>query len=171
MFGRNDIKIYFNAEKQAGLAFLVLGSAVFLLSLVYIFYLDERFYKGASIPLLVLGLIIAIIGFTVFKRSDADLARNIKAFEHKPRELRERELPRMERVLKNFILLRYLETFLFLLVVGLYIYFLRDFENDFWRGFGMALAIMSLMALAADYFAEKRARRYYEGLREWQGNG
>jgi drug/metabolite transporter (DMT)-like permease len=169
MFNRDDIKSYFNAEKQAGLAFLVLGAAVFLLSLVYIFYLDDRFYKGASIPLFVLGLIITVIGFTIFKRSDTDLERNIKAFEHKPRELRERELPRMEKVLRNFIVLRYIETFLFLLGVGLYIYFLRDFENDFWRGFGMALAIMSLMALAADYFAEKRARKYYEGLKEWLG--
>ena len=47
---------------------------------------------------------------------------------------------------------------------GLYIYFIRDFKNDFWRGLGLALVVMAALALAADFFAEKRGKAYNQGI-------
>ena len=70
----------------------------------------------------------------------------------------------MKTVMKSFIVYRWVEIVLFLVGAGLYIYFIRDFRQDFWRGFGFALAIMALLALAADYFAEKRGHVYLNGL-------
>ncbi len=81
-----------------------------------------------------------------------------------PSELKEKELPRMKTVMKNFIIYRYVEIFLLLVGAGLYIYFIKDFKNDFWRGFGLALAVMALLALAADFFAEKRGKVYTKGI-------
>ena len=71
----------------------------------------------------------------------------------------------MQQVMFNFRIYRWTEIVLLLTGAGLYVYFVRDINNDFWRGFGLALAIMSLIALVADYFAEKRGKQYLDGLR------
>jgi hypothetical protein len=44
---------------------------------------------------------------------------------------------------------------------------MRDLSNDFWRGLGLGLAIMALLALTADFFAEKRGHVYLNGLKEF----
>ena len=77
----------------------------------------------------------------------------------------------MKKVMKNFVIYRYTEIFLFLVGAALYIYFIRDFTKDFWRGFGLALAVMSLLALTADFFAEKRGKIYIKGIESYiKGN-
>ncbi len=129
--------------------------------------LKTSFYTGAATPLLLLGLLLAVVGYTVLRRSDKDRIRNVYAYDMNPAELKEKELPRMKIVMRNFVIYRWLEIFLFGAGAGLYIYFIRDFENDFWRGFGLALAVMALIALMADYFAEKRGRVYKKGLEEY----
>jgi drug/metabolite transporter (DMT)-like permease len=73
-------------------------------------------------------------------------------------------MPRMKKVMKRFAIYRWVKIFLFLVGAGVYIYFIRDFRHDFWRGFGFAIATMALLALTADYFAEKRGSVYAKGL-------
>lgn len=113
---------------------------------------------------MLVGLLLAMVGYIVYKRSDADRQRNVYAYDMNPTELKDKELPRMKAVMKNFIIYRYTEIFLFLVGTALYIYFIRDFTKDFWRGFGLALAIMAILALTADFFAEKRGKVYMKGL-------
>jgi hypothetical protein len=160
MFNKIDIEKYFNAEKQESLLFLIIGLAGVITAIVFFFFLKANFYKGAAIPLLLIGLLLGVVGYTVYKRSDDDRKRNVYAYDMNPSELKEKELPRMKTVMKNFVIYRYTEIFLLLVGVALYIYFIRDFKNDFWRGFGLALAVMSLLALTADFFAEKRGKVY-----------
>ena len=167
MFTRADIEKYFNAEKEESRVFLTIGITAVVLALVYLLLLKTNFYKGASIPLLLLGLLLILVGYTVMRRSDKDRIRNVYAYDMNPAELKEKELPRMKIVMRNFVIYRWLEIFLFGAGAGLYIYFIRDFENDFWRGFGLALAVMALIALMADYFAEKRGGVYTKGLEEF----
>jgi hypothetical protein len=81
-----------------------------------------------------------------------------------PSELKEKELPRMKTVMKNFIIYRWTEIFLLIVGAALFIYFYSDLKNDFWKGFGLTLAIMSFLALAADFFAEKRGKVYTNGI-------
>jgi hypothetical protein len=164
MFNKIDIERYFNAEKQESLLFLVIGLAGVITAIVFFFFLKTNFYKGAAIPLLLIGLLLGIVGFTVYKRSDDDRKRNVYTYDMNPSELKGKELPRMKTVMRNFVIYRYTEIFLLLVGVALYIYFIRDFKNDFWRGFGLALAIMSLLALMADFFAEKRGKVYTKGI-------
>ena len=114
--------------------------------------------------MLLVGLLLFIAGYTVYKRSDSDRIRNVYAYDMNPGELKEKELPRMKTGMRNFVIYRYAEIILFLTGAGLYVYFIRDFTKDFWRGFGLALVIMALLALVADYFAEKRGRQYTRGI-------
>lgn len=163
-FTKTNIEKYFIAEKQESLLFLLIGIAGLITAIVFFFFLRTNFYKGAAIPLLLIGLLLGIVGYTVYKRSDEDRKRNVYAYDMNPSQLKDKELPRMKMVMKNFIIYRYTELFLLLAGVALYIYFIRDIKHDFWRGFGLALALMALLALAADFFAEKRGKIYTKGI-------
>ena len=164
MFTKSDIETYFTGEKQESLLFLFIGIAGISTAIIFFFLLKTSFYLGAAIPLLVIGLLLGIVGYTIYKRSDDDRKRNVYAYDMNPSALKEKELPRMKKVMKNFVIYRWVEIFLFLLGTGLYIFFIRDFRQDFWRGFGFALAVMALLALTADYFAEKRGAIYLKGI-------
>jgi hypothetical protein len=113
---------------------------------------------------------MAAVGFTVYKRSDKQRTDNVYAYNMNPLKLKNEELPRMKKVMKSFVLYRWIEIFLLVAGIGLYIFFIRDFRHDFWRGFGFSLALMALLALGADYFAEKRGHTYTKGLESFTSN-
>ena len=167
MFNKTGIESYFNAEKAESGLFVFIGLAAIITALVFLIFIKERFYTGASFPFLLVGLLLAVVGYTVYQRSDADRMRNVYAYDINPHELKEKEIPRMKTVMHNFVIYRYSDLFLLLAGIALYIYFFRDFYNDFWSGFGLALAVMSLIALTADFFAEQRGKKYLDGLEEY----
>ena len=160
MFTKNNIEKYFDGEKDESRVFLFIGITGLLISLFFLLYGTNRFYMAAAIPLAVIGLLLAMVGYN-------DRIRNVYAYDMNPAELKEKEIPRMKTVMRNFVIYRYTELFLLALGIGLYIYFIRDFNNDFWRGFGLALAVMALIALTADFFAEQRGKKYLKGLEEY----
>ena len=156
MFSKTDIEKYFMAEKSGGLLFAILGVAAIIAALVFFFYLKTNFYKGAAIPLVLVGLLLGIAGITVYKKSDAGRMAQVYAYDMNPDELKNKELPRMEKVMKNFVALKYAESALFLVGIILFVFFRNDEAQLFWKGFGMALAMLALIAWAADHFAERR---------------
>lgn len=170
MFSKTDIEKYFTGEKQESLLIVIIGIAAVITAVVFFFFLKTNFYKGAAIPLFLIGLLMGIVGYTVYKRSDDDRIRNVYAYDMNPLQLKEKELPRMQTVMKKFVTYRWVEIFLFLAGVALYIYFIRDFRNDLWRGLGLALAVMALTALTADYFAERRGKIYTKGIQSFTSN-
>ena len=167
MFTKADIEKYFNAEKQESLLFMLIGVAGIIAAFVFFFFLKTNFHKGAAIPFMLVGLLLAMVGYIVYKRSDDDRIRNVYAYDMNPSQLKEKELPRMQTVMKNFVIVRWVEIFLFLVGAAFYVYFIRDFNNDFWRGLGLALAVMALIALTADYFAERRGKIYKKGIQSF----
>jgi drug/metabolite transporter (DMT)-like permease len=170
MFSKTDIEKYFNAEKAESLLFLGIGVAGIILAVVFWFVFKSPVYQGAVLPLLLIGLLLVVVGFTVYKRCDADRIRNVYAYDMNPAELKEKEIPRMEVVMKNFILYRYTEIALALIGLFLLFYFRNQAAQQFWSGLGMGLFCMALLALGADYFAEKRGHIYMKGLTEFVKN-
>lgn len=167
MFTTSDIEKYFNGEKQGSLLFAAIGIAGIITAIIFFFVCKTSFYRGAAIPLLLIGLLSGIIGFTVYKRSDADRVRNVYAYGMNPSELKHKEIPRMTTVMKNFVVYRYVEIALCLLGIILFFYFKAATDILFWKGFGLTLAIMALLALTADYFAAKRGAVYLTGLQSF----
>ncbi len=163
MLTKTDIEKYFLAEKQESLLFLAIGITALVLALVFLLGLKTPFYKGAAIPLITIGVLLGTVGYTVYKRSDADRVRVVYALDMIPGDIAGRELPRMETVMKNFIIYRYTEIALAL--AGLLLFFSCNADRAFWRGLGLTLAIMAMTALAADYFAEKRGKIYINAIR------
>jgi uncharacterized membrane protein len=171
MFTKTDIEKYFTAEKSESLLFLIIGIAGIITAVVFFFFLKTSFYKGAAIPLLLIGLLLGIVGFTVYKRSDADRTRNTYAYDMNPQDLKIKELPRMQTVMQNFVIYRWVEIVLAATGIVLFLYFRNNETQTFWKGFGLALAVMALIALTADYFAEVRGKIYIKGLEEFMESG
>ena len=71
MFTKADIEKYFSAEKSESLLFVLIGAAAVIAAIVFFFFIKTNFYKGAAIPLLLVGMLLGIAGFTVYKRSDS----------------------------------------------------------------------------------------------------
>lgn len=167
MFSKLDIEKYFNAEKAESWVFMAIGITGIVLAIVFFFFIKTNFYKGAAVPLALVGLLLGIIGYTIYTRSDSDRIRNVYAYDMNPGELKEKEIPRMEVVMKNFVIYRYAEIVLGLTGVGLFFYFRNKIDKQFLAGLGIGLFIMAAAALTADYFAEKRGHLYLKGLKEF----
>src|SRR5215510_3666834 len=109
MLTKADIEKYFIAEKQLGFYGLFIAAAFIITAVILFFFLKTNFYKGAAIPLAAIGLLLLTAGFTIYKRSDEDRQRNVYAYDLDPGELRNKELPRMKKVMKNFLVFKYTE--------------------------------------------------------------
>lgn len=168
MLNKTAIEQYFKAEKKESLLFILIGTAAVCGALFILLTKRHAFYSGASVPMLCIGLLLLVVGYTVYKRCDADRIRNVYAFDMNPAELTGKELPRMQQVMRNFMYYRYAEMLLAVTGIALYLFFIRDIRHDFWRGFGASLFLMALIALVADMFAEKRGRVYLNGLKNMQ---
>jgi membrane protein YdbS with pleckstrin-like domain len=158
---------YFTGEKQESLLFLIVGIVAILLASVFYFFIKSNpsFFKGAAIPLLVIGLIQLVVGYSVYSRTDkqkADIAYNIGM--EPVSYIKQTEMPRMKTVMKNFVIYRWIE--IALIIAGLVLIFLFRLNADksFWYGFGVALAIQAVIMLGADYFAEQRGKKYANEL-------
>lgn len=167
MFTKADIEKYFIAEKSESLLFICIGAVAVIAALVFFFVLKTSFYKGAAIPLVLVGLLMGVVGYTVYNRSDADRKRNTYAYNMIPQDLKTKELPRMQTVMRNFEIYRWTEIILAVTGIVLFFYFRNNVVHTFWKGFGLTLALMAVIALAADYFAEARGKIYMKGLQEF----
>ena len=172
MFQQKDLSFiykYFFSEKQESLLFLIIGIGAILLTVVFWFFIKSNpsFFKGAAIPLLAIGLIQMVVGYTVYSRTDKqkkDIAYNIGI--EPVSFVKQTELPRMEKVMTNFVIYRWVE--IAFIITGLVLIFLFKSNPDksFWYGLGIGLAIQAVIMLGADYFAEKRGKVYTEELKK-----
>jgi hypothetical protein len=167
MFSKQDIEKYFFAEKQIGLLFIVIGALALVLAIVFFLLLKTNFYKGAAVPLLVIGLVQLAVGFTVYRRSDADRKTMVYSYDMDPSRIRNEELPRMQKVMKNFTIIKWVEIIFIAAGLFLIYYYRFNTEKAFWFGVGLTLTIQSILMLVADFSAEKRGRIYTAGLTQF----
>ncbi len=164
MLTRADIEHYFLAEKTGGIVFFVVGALCVVASLLFIFVMKTPFFKGASVPLVLGGLLFCFVGYTVFERSDRDRIALVYAFDMNPDRLKNNELPRMEQVMKRFVVYRYAAIVLFLLGLSLFLYCRRMHSFPNWGGAGAALVFIAFATLLLDSFAQNRGKTYHQKL-------
>lgn len=164
MFSKADIEQYFSAEKQGSLFFLSVGIVAVIAAFILFFVLKTPFFKGAAIPMIIAGLIAGTIGFTIYKRSDDDRIRNVYACDLNPDELKQKEYPRMEKVMKSFKVIIIAEVVCLVTAVFLFFYFKTNAAQQLWSGVGAGLLIMTVAALLLDLSAQRRAAIYTKGL-------
>lgn len=175
MLTKNDIERYFVAEKNDARIFLIIGISSVLIAILGFLVYKSQAWKGAVLPLIVIGLIQIAVGYSVFKRSDDDRMRMVYAYDMNPGEIKSYELPRMNVVNKNFTTYRLLE--LGLVITGLMLVFYNSFFSlpeykqeetySFSHGLGIALAVQAIILLSTDFFAERRAAKYTEQIKTY----
>lgn len=164
MFSKTDIEQYFSAEKQGSLFFLSVGIVAVIAALILFFVLKTPFYKGAAIPMIIVGLIAGGIGFTFYNRSDDDRIRNVYAYDLNPDELKQKEYPRMQKVMTSFKAIIIAEVVFSAAAIFLFFYFRTNTAQQLWSGVGAGLFIMAVAALLLDVAAQRRAAVYTKGL-------
>jgi drug/metabolite transporter (DMT)-like permease len=167
MLTKSDIEKYFMAEKQESLVFLIVGLTAIGLALIFYFITKTQVYKGAAVPLLVLGLIQAFAGYTVYVKSDDQRVSQVYAYDMNPDQLKTVELTRMRKVKMNFLIYRWIEIGAIIAGIGLIVLFRNPPEKNFWLGLGIALTLMAAELFVADFIAEKRAVDYTRQLDEF----
>jgi hypothetical protein len=164
MLTKTDIEKYFIAEKQESLVFLIIGLIALGLALVFYFIMKSQIYRGAALPLLILGLVQAVAGYSVYIKSDDQRVSQVYAYDMNPDQLKTVELTRMRKVQTNFLIYRWIEIGAFITGIVLIMLFRNQEGKTFWLGLGITLTLMASELFIADYIAEKRAFTYVTQL-------
>ena len=155
------IEKYFIAEKAESMLFIISGLLAILFSIYFYFIIKENFSIGLIIPFVLFSVVQIVIGSTIYFRSPKDCIRVVKSIKNEPQKIQTEEIPRMEKVMKNFVLYRYFEIAMIILGIVLLV---TNSNYNFWEGLGLGLLIQCLILLSLDYFAEKRGQIYIQYL-------
>jgi hypothetical protein len=167
MLTKADIEKYFIAEKQESLVFLIIGIAAIALALIFYFIVKTQVYRGAAVPLLVLGLVQAVAGYSVYVKSDDHRISQVYAYDMNPDQLKTIELTRMRKVKTNFQIYRWIEISFFVAGIILVFLFRNESGKSYWMGFGITLTLITAELFIADFIAERRAVTYTLQLEEF----
>lgn len=171
MYNKAGAEAYFMAEKQTALFILIVGAAA-LISAVLLYWLGGKpFWKGFALPLGLIALVQLAVGYTVYTRSDSQRKDVVYKMDMNPQAIANEELPRMEKVMKQFVVYRYAEIVLLAAGVILFFYFRQKPTGAFWSGVGLALALQAVLMLAVDFTAEQRGEKYMQVLNEGGRSG
>ncbi len=151
------LQIYFQAEKRAAMFFLAIGILACWSGSVLFMRAAAPFYIGIALPLLAFGIFQIIVGTTVLRRTDLQVDDLERLLADEPVGFRQQEQPRMDKVIRNFSLLRWAR--IAMIVVGILL-FIGQQDPVISKGLGLGLTIQGAIMLIADYFAEKRAKIY-----------
>lgn len=159
------VDVYFTEERIESLFFIIIGSVTLLLSAFFLFIIKYSFFKGMSIPLLMIGLIQLTVGISVYNRSLKDIERVTYFKNYKPEKIQTEELPRMEKVIKKFTIYKWIELILIIGAIVLFIAFYTS-PQTFWKGLALGVLIQASIMLSLDVLAEKRGQIYMEKLQK-----
>ena len=157
---------YFQAEKNESLVFVIVGTAAILSGFYFLVVINSKFYNGLSWPLIFIAVIQIFVGTIIYFRSPTDEKRVLNFAQNSPKNIKNLEIPRMDKVMTKFKLYRYIE--ISLIILGL-ILFLIASPTGFWKGVGLGIIIQAAIMLLADSLAEKRGQYYLDFLKSTFG--
>jgi hypothetical protein len=158
----DSIKNYFTAEKHESILFVFVGVVAIITALYFLLKFKQPFYNGMAYAFIAIALIQVVVGISVWLRSPKDIERVSNIVKNNTSKIQTEEIPRMNVVMKNFILYRWVE--IVLMLVGLVAFFCFP-PSTLWKGLGLGLFIQAAFMLLLDYFAESRGKVYVEFLK------
>jgi hypothetical protein len=159
----NSIIKYFNGEKAESYLFIAIGVIALAMALYFAFVLKTSFWRGVAIPFVLVALLELVVGYTIVTRSPKDSLRVENSIKIEPKKIATDEIPRMEKVMRNFVIYRYVE--IALIILGMVFMYIPT-NNPFWKGIGLGLFVQASMVLVLDFFAERRGHIYLTYLKD-----
>jgi hypothetical protein len=157
------MQTYFRGEKLEALFFILpIGLALVAFGVVALKAEHGGFAWGVAIPAILFGLVLAGTGIGVGTRTNGQVVALEKAHTESPVAMVKDELPRMQKVNKNFRTTFYVMGLL--AAIGLALHYLV--RADWSRGLGAVLILAGALGLLIDGFAERRAEPYTTALEE-----
>lgn len=156
----DSIISYFNGEKFQCLIGAI-GTVAGIAFSAYFLYMQKPFFKGLAFTIIPLALLLLAICVGVIIRTPNDIKRVTTYFQETPEKVKAEELPRMEKVIKSFSILKKVEIALF--VIGL-IMLALFWQKEMVRGIAVGLLIMSSALYTFDHIAEARGKGYIQYL-------
>ena len=163
----NPIVKYFTGERLESFLFLGLGLLGLALAVIFLSVTKTSFMKGIAIPFILVAALEIIVGLTLIYRSPKDIIRVETYLSKKTEMIQKEEIPRMEKVMRNFVIFRYTE--ITLIIIGVILMYGAR-QNSLWNGIGVGLFIQSSTVLLLDFFAERRGEVYLEYLKSMIDN-
>lgn len=151
------IPSYFASEKKAAFVACTIGLVACTCGFYFLIGAMPPFYTGLAIPLVILGIIQVVTGAFIARRSDMQAYDLQKMLGEDPDEFVSLESPRMGKVMRNFVLLRWVEGAIIVVGIALVLF---STGLVFTMGLGLGLCFEGIMMLVFDYFAEKRGEKY-----------
>ncbi len=159
----NFIHSYFTEEKIESFFFIIIGVISIILALIFLFIIKYSFFKGLAIPLLVFGCMQVLVGTIVALRVSKDISRVEFQMNNAPQKIRTEELPRIEKVQKNFVIYQWIE--IALIISGLILFCLfYNSSQTYWKGLGLGILLQASMMFSLDMVAKKRTNNYIISL-------
>lgn len=153
----------FRGEKLEALFFILsIGLALVVFGIVALKVESGGFAWGVAIPSILFGLVLMGTGIGVAARTNGQIAEIKADYASDPVAIVQKELPRMEKVNKNFRTTFF--AFGVLAVLGLVFHYLAG--PTWGRGLGALLILVGALGLLIDGFAERRAVPYTDALKE-----
>lgn len=152
---------YFNGEKLQCIVGVVISLICIALS-AYFLVTQNPFLKGIAYSFLPISLFLLIICVSVILRTPGDIERVTNFHQEEPTKIQSEELPRMEKVMKSFGIIKNVELGLFLIGVVLIVMF---WQNPLIRGIAAGLIIQGVVMYLFDHVAESRGEIYVSYLK------
>ena len=155
----SQMEDYLDAERAESRLFVGMGVLTIAGGAAALGASDRDFLKGASFPLMGVGLIQLVVGGAVWWRTEEQKAQLRTLILSDPSRYVTEETARMRQVNENFVVYRWTEIALLgtgAVTAGAG----YATEKDFLTGLGVGLAFQSAVMLTLDYFAEKRGNQY-----------
>ena len=154
-----ELTTYFTAEKNGAWLLVVLAVAGFGLS-AYL-WISRSSFLPMVWPLILVGLLIGAIGMGVGLRTPAQVTALERSFETAKADTAAAELQRMNKVNRNFRIVKVVE--IALILTGLLLIVFLAMPGT-WSSVGLGLVLAASVVLVFDTFAHHRAEVYVNWL-------
>lgn len=154
------LKYFWGEKMQCGIG-VVLGLLTIAVS-VYILSLQKPFFKGMAYTFIPLSLFLLAICIGIVIRTPKDIKRVSSFYSNEPSRMKSEELPRMDKVMKTFPVIKKAE--LGFIIMGL-VLFIAFGKNEWMKGIGLGLIIQGVLLYGFDHIAEARGNVYFEFLK------
>lgn len=152
----DNIITYFNGEKLQCMIGAII-SVICIAASVYFLFLQKPFLRGIAYAVIPLSILLLAICLGVIFRTPKDIDRVTIFQKENPKNIQVEEIPRMEKVMKSFNIIKKVE--IALVVIGLFLTVIF-WRNELIRGIAIGLVVMGISLYTFDHIAESRGDTY-----------